>query len=103
MSPAAIPWLPDIPGWACIVAHFLEQGGSLYPAEGHPAVLVLDDAAYQADGHPGLFAALFPYTTPPWQMFKCLTRGPDGQYRWPDKLWLPLAYSLQATKPLSSA
>jgi len=23
----------------------------------------------------------------------------DGLYRWPDKPWLPLSYSLQATRP----
>jgi SAM-dependent methyltransferase len=32
-----------------------------------------------------------------WQLFKCLTKGPDGLYRWFDKKWLPLSYSLQAT------
>ena len=34
-----------------------------------------------------------------WQLFSCLTKGSDGLYRWPDKAWLPLAYSLQATRP----
>jgi hypothetical protein len=34
-----------------------------------------------------------------WRMFECLIEGADGLYRWPDKPWLPLAYSLQATKP----
>lgn len=33
----------------------------------------------------------------PWQMFSCLVR--DGKlYRWPDKRWLPLAFSLSATR-----
>jgi SAM-dependent methyltransferase len=32
-----------------------------------------------------------------WPMFKCLVRGEDGLYRWPDKPWLPLAFSLIAT------
>lgn len=35
-----------------------------------------------------------------WQMFACLTQGADGLYRWPDKAWLPLSYSLQATRTL---
>jgi hypothetical protein len=33
-----------------------------------------------------------------WRMFDCLIEGEDGQYRWPDRPWLPLAYSLMATK-----
>jgi SAM-dependent methyltransferase len=33
----ALCWLPDIPRWARIVAHFLRPGGTLYHAEGHPA------------------------------------------------------------------
>lgn len=33
-----------------------------------------------------------------WAMFKGLVQGSDGIYRWPDKPWLPLAYSLCATK-----
>ncbi len=34
-----------------------------------------------------------------WGMFACLTKGADHLYRWPDKPWLPLAYSLRATRP----
>ena len=34
-----------------------------------------------------------------WQMFKQLVEGDDGAFRWPDKPWLPLAYSLKATRP----
>lgn len=37
----------------------------------------------------------------PWRMFGCLVEGPDGLYRWPDKPWLPLAYSLLAERPRS--
>ena len=33
-----------------------------------------------------------------WPMFKCLTHCPDGLYRWPDRPWLPLAFSLRATR-----
>jgi SAM-dependent methyltransferase len=149
----AICWLPDIAGWARIVAHFLKPGGSLYLAEGHPAALVLDDKAPQADGRPGFYVPYF-HSEPlefddptdyadssarltnsvtrewihpisavvtsliaaglrldwlhehdaiTWRMFACLTQGEDRLYRWPDKPWLPLAYSLQATKPVSTA
>ena len=32
----------------------------------------------------------------PWAMFKSQVRDEHGMYRWPDKPWLPLAYSLAA-------
>ena len=34
-----------------------------------------------------------------WQMFSCLKKGDDGLYRWPDKAWFPLGWSLRARKP----
>jgi SAM-dependent methyltransferase len=34
----------------------------------------------------------------PWQMFQVLVKREDGDWHWPDKRWLPLALSLQATK-----
>jgi SAM-dependent methyltransferase len=145
----ALCWLPDIAGWARIVGHFLKPGGWLYLAEGHPAAMVLDDAAALPDGRPGFHVPYF-HTAPmvfddasdyvddaarlansvtcqwihplahvvtslidaglrldwlrehdavTWRMFQCLTEGSDGLYRWPDRPWLPLAYSLIATKP----
>jgi len=33
-----------------------------------------------------------------WHMFDVLVRGPDRLWRWPDKPWLPLAFSLRATR-----
>jgi SAM-dependent methyltransferase len=56
----AVCWLPDIAGWARVVAHFLRPGGGrLHLAEGHPAALVLGDAAETPDGRPGWFAPYF--------------------------------------------
>lgn len=144
----AINWLPDIRGWAEIVAWFLKPGGALYLAESHPAALVLDDLAGGADGWPGWFAPCFErgpviiddpadYADPaarltnartyswvhplgeivtalidaglmlrwlhehdgvPSPMFKRLRQAPDGLFRWPDRPWLPLAFSLRAEK-----
>jgi hypothetical protein len=34
----------------------------------------------------------------PWRMFRVLVRETQGLYRWPGKPWLPLAFSLSATR-----
>lgn len=34
-----------------------------------------------------------------WRMFQTLAKDDDGMYRWPDKPWLPLAFSLRAQRP----
>jgi SAM-dependent methyltransferase len=144
-----ICWLRDISAWARVVAHFLKPGGVFYFAEGHPAALVLDDAAAGVNGWPGFFLpylarAAFVDTDPrdyadpaarlvhatthqwlhplsdvvtalieaglrldwlhehdavPWRMFTSLIEDAAGLYRWPDRPWLPLAYSLRATRP----
>lgn len=54
-----ICWLPDIVGWARVIAHFLAPGGRLYFADMHPAARVLDDGALQPDGRPGWFLPYF--------------------------------------------
>jgi len=33
-----------------------------------------------------------------WRMFACLVEDAAGLYRWPDKSWLPLAFSLLTTR-----
>jgi SAM-dependent methyltransferase len=34
----------------------------------------------------------------PWQMFHILVKRDDGDWHWPDRPWLPLALSLQASR-----
>ncbi len=34
----------------------------------------------------------------PWRMFGMLVEDASGLYRWPDRPWLPLAFSLVATR-----
>ena len=34
----------------------------------------------------------------PWAMFRILVKDTSGLYRWPEKPWLPLAFSLTATR-----
>ncbi|MBL8710368.1 MAG: methyltransferase domain-containing protein [Rhodospirillaceae bacterium] len=49
----AINWLPDIKGWARVVAAMLKPGGEFYLLEGHPFALALDQLGSEtiaADG-----------------------------------------------------
>jgi hypothetical protein len=39
----AINWLPDIDGWAKVMAHLTKPGGRFYIREGHPVLWALDD------------------------------------------------------------
>ncbi len=146
----AIGWLPDLAGWARVVAALLEPGGRIYMAEGHPFAMVFDTDETGADeaGRPcwqvpyldfgiwkddaprdytGDFPALkagheywwdhqlgdiltalaaaglrldwlHEHDAVPWQMYSMLVPAPGGMFRWPDKRWLPLAFSLSATK-----
>lgn len=145
-----ICWLPDIHGWARVIAQLLRPGGSLLFAEAHPVALVFDDAApADEQGRPGWDVPYFgagslaisearDYAEPeaqlsnsstiqwlhslsdilgalriaglrlewlkehpgcPWRMFRSLVRGPDGLWTWPGRAWLPLAFSLYATRP----
>jgi SAM-dependent methyltransferase len=149
VSWGALCWLPDMAGWARVVAHFLKPGGWLALAEAHPAAYVFDDATATPDGMPGWYVPYLgrtaseqnksedyanpdvPLTNPltiewlhplsdvimglldaglrldflhehdsvAWKLFDCLVRDDRGGFRWPDKPWLPLAYSLRASKP----
>jgi SAM-dependent methyltransferase len=42
-SRGVLGWLPDLEGWARVIAHFLKPGGIFYITEIHPSVLVFDD------------------------------------------------------------
>ena len=44
-SYGVLTWLPDLPGWAQIVAHFLKPGGVFYIAEFHPTAMLFDETA----------------------------------------------------------
>jgi len=57
-----------------------------------------------ADVVTGLFDAglrlewLHEHESVPWRMFETLVKDESGMYRWPDKAWLPLAFSLRAMR-----
>ena len=44
-SYGAITWLPDLPRWARVAAHFVKPGGFFYIAEFHPIAQTLDETA----------------------------------------------------------
>jgi SAM-dependent methyltransferase len=52
----ALCWLPDVRGWAEVVAGLLRPGGRLFMREGHPVLWAMDDP--RADG---LVALEYPY------------------------------------------
>lgn len=56
-----ICWLPDIAGWARVVAHFLKPGGRFYFCDAHPAALVFDDSAAAAALPAGTLRLMYPY------------------------------------------
>ncbi len=149
VSWGALCWLPDMVGWAKVVAGFLKPGGWLALAEAHPAAYVFDSTTKTPDGMPGWFLpylgreaeiadrtedyadssavltnarthewlhpisdimmaligaglrvdSFLEHDSVRWPMFDCLVPNGTGGYRWPDKPWLPLSYSLRASKP----
>ena len=44
-------WLPDIPRWARVAAHFVKPGGTFYIAEFHPVAAIFDDDPSVTDLH----------------------------------------------------
>jgi len=42
-SVGTICWLPDLPGWAEVLAGFLRPGGTFYIRDSHPALMIYDD------------------------------------------------------------
>ena len=43
-SYGVLRWLPDVPRWARVAAHFVKPGGTFYIAEFHPIAGAFDDA-----------------------------------------------------------
>ena len=50
-SYGALCWLPDVPRWARIVAHFLRPGGTFYMVEFHAMAGVFDETPTVTDLH----------------------------------------------------
>jgi len=52
-SYGVLAWLPDLPGWARIVARYLKPGGRFYLAEFHPAAMLFDDMVEEPEWRVG--------------------------------------------------
>jgi SAM-dependent methyltransferase len=71
-SRGVLGWLPDIRGWARVVAHFLAPGGTFFITEVHPVAQV-----FEADGvAPGELRLAYPY----WEHETPLTFEVKGSY-----------------------
>jgi SAM-dependent methyltransferase len=55
-SHGVLGWLPDLEGWAKVIAHFLKSGGIFYIIEAHPFAWCFDDAREDAE-----FRLRYPY------------------------------------------
>jgi SAM-dependent methyltransferase len=75
-SRGVLGWLPDIRGWARVVAHFLASGGTFFITEAHPIIQI-----FEAEGvAPGELRPLYPY----WEHRDPLVFDVKGSYADPD-------------------
>lgn len=65
-SYGVLTWLPDIPGWARVVARFLRPGGTFVFVDGHPLAACLDEVDGRLEVHDSV------YRQGPWEL---LTQG----------------------------
>ena len=82
-SNGVLGWLPDLEGWAQVIAHFLKPGGLFYIVEVHPFVLMFDERRDDAELH--LRHPYFPQPAP-------LVEEEKGSYAAPDAPTQGIAY-----------
>ena len=86
-SYGVIAWLPDIRGWASVVADLVAPGGFFYLAEIHPASQVLSDEPGVEDLRVG-----YPYWTAPDAPLRFEESGTyadfDADIKLPEHIWL---------------
>jgi SAM-dependent methyltransferase len=71
-SRGVLGWLPDVRGWAKVVAHFIRPGGIFYITEVHPVI-----QAFETEGvAPGELRLRYPY----WEHREPLTFEVHGSY-----------------------
>ena len=71
-SRGVLGWLPDIRGWARVVAHFLAPGGTFFISEIHPVAQVFENEGVAA----GELRLSYPY----WEHAEPLTFDVQGSY-----------------------
>ena len=71
-SRGVLGWLPDIRGWARVVAHFLAPGGTFFITEAHPVMQVFENEGVE----PGELRLTYPY----WEHGEPLTFAVQGSY-----------------------
>ena len=71
-SRGVLGWLPDVPGWATVVAHFIRPGGRFYVNEIHPIAQALENEGVA----PGELRLTYPY----WEHDAPLTFPVEGSY-----------------------
>ena len=71
-SRGVLGWLPDIRGWAGVVAHFLAPGGTFFITEAHPIVNAFENEGVK----PGELRLLYPY----WEHRDPLVFDVQGSY-----------------------
>jgi len=74
-SHGVLSWLPDLDGWARVIAHFLAPGGVFFIVEAHPFLLCFDDHRAEPD-----LRLLYPYFHGP----EPLREEHGGNYAAPD-------------------
>ena len=71
-SRGVLGWLPDIRGWARVVAHFVAPGGTFFITEAHPIVQIFESEGVA----PGELRPLYPY----WEHRDPLVFDSKGSY-----------------------
>ena len=71
-SRGVLGWLPDIAGWARVVAHFVKPGGMFYLSEIHPVAQVFENDGVE----PGELRLTYPY----WEHRDPLVFDVHGSY-----------------------
>ena len=82
-SHGVLSWLPDLAGWARVIAHFLKPGGLFFIVEAHPVVYMFDNE--RQDTALRLRYPYFPQLTP-------LQEEEQGSYAVPDAPVQGVAY-----------
>ena len=71
-SRGVLGWLPDIAGWARVVAHFVQPGGIFYISEAHPVFQAFENEGVE----PGELRLAYPY----WEHREPLVFEVQGSY-----------------------